>query len=127
MIGRLAMMRRLCLVAAASAALACGRESRNLAQLTGGDAHRGAVAIRRYGCGSCHVIPGVRGANGMVGPPLTAIAHRSYIAGVLPNTPENLVRWIQNPPAVDAKTAMPNVGVTRQDAADIAGYLYSRK
>jgi cytochrome c len=112
---------------ASLAATACARENETLAQLSGGDPHRGAAAIRAYGCGSCHTIPGVRGASGMVGPPLTAIGHRTYIAGVLPNTPENLVRWIQNPPSIDSKTAMPNVGVTRQDAIDIAGYLYSRK
>jgi cytochrome c1 len=69
----------------------------------------------------------VRGATGSVGPPLTGIAKRAYIGGVLTNTPENLVRWIQDPPSVDAKTAMPNVGVTYQDAVDIAGYLYSRR
>jgi cytochrome c2 len=106
---------------------ACDRGSRNLSQLAGGDPRRGEVAIRTYGCGSCHTIPGIRGANGLVGPPLTGIAERGYVGGVLTNTPQNLVRWIQNPPAVDPMTAMPNVGVTYQDAVDIAGYLYSRK
>jgi cytochrome c2 len=106
---------------------ACEHSSRNLAELTGGNAQRGAVAIRQYGCGACHTIPGIRGAEGLVGPPLTGIAQRAYVGGVLTNTPENLVRWIQNPPAVDPKTAMPNVGVTYNDAVDIAGYLYSRK
>ena len=125
---RLTTLRRSALVALASvAALACDRGTRNLAQLGGGDPHRGAAAIRTYGCGTCHTIPGVRGANGLVGPPLTGIAERSYIGGVLTNTPENLVRWIQDPPSIDAKTAMPNVGVTYQDAVDIAGYLYSRR
>ena len=108
-------------------ATACDRSSRNLAALTGGNPDRGAVAIRQYGCGACHTIPGIRGADGLVGPPLTGIAERAYVGGVLTNTPENLVRWIQNPPAVDPKTAMPNVGVTYSDAVDIAGYLYSRK
>jgi cytochrome c len=106
---------------------ACEHSSRNLAELTGGNPQRGAVAIRQYGCGACHTIPGIRGAEGLVGPPLTGIAQRAYVGGVLTNTPENLVRWIQNPPAVDPQTAMPNVGVTYSDAVDIAGYLYSRK
>jgi cytochrome c len=105
----------------------CDRASRNLADLTGGDPRRGEVAIRTYGCGSCHTIPGVRGANGQVGPPLTGIAQRSYVGGVITNTPENLIRWIQNPPGIDPMTAMPNVGVTYQDAVDFTGYLYSRK
>jgi cytochrome c1 len=48
-----------------------------------------------------------------------------YIGGVLQNTPANLIRWIQDPPAVDAKTAMPNLHVTETDARDIATYLYT--
>ncbi|HEX8459297.1 MAG TPA: c-type cytochrome [Pyrinomonadaceae bacterium] len=94
---------------------------------TGGDAERGLAAINRYGCGTCHTIPGVAGANGQVGPPLAGIASRTYIAGVLENKPDALVRWIQNPRAVDDKTAMPVLGVTEQDARDIAGYLYTLK
>jgi hypothetical protein len=47
-----------------------------------------------------------------------------YIAGVLPNTPENMLQWLQNPPAVQPFTAMLNMGVTETDAWDIAGYLY---
>ena len=85
------------------------------------------MSVASYRRGRCHTIPGIRGADGLVGPPLTGIAERAYVGGVLTNTPENLVRWIQNPPAVDPKTAMPNVGVTYNDAVDIAGYLYSRK
>jgi cytochrome c oxidase assembly factor CtaG len=94
-------------------------------QLTDADAGRGKVAIRRYGCGSCHTIPGISGANGLVGPPLAQIASRVYIAGVLTNEPDNMIRWIENPPGVDSKTAMPNMGVTSRDARDIAAYLYT--
>jgi cytochrome c len=95
------------------------------AHLSGGDPQRGRGKILYYGCPSCHVIPGVTGANGLVGPPLTGIANRVYIAGVLPNTPENMVRWIQHPKQVDEKTAMPELNVTPSDARDIAGYLYT--
>ena len=94
---------------------------------TGGDARRGAAAIAHYGCGSCHFIPGISGAHGLAGPPLSGIASRIYIAGVLQNTPQNMMRWIENPPAVDEHTVMPNLGVTHKDAADIAGYLYTLK
>jgi cytochrome c2 len=93
--------------------------------LTGGDSDRGKVAIRNYGCGSCHSIPGVRGANARVGPDLNGIAGRSYIAGVLSNSPEHMMQWIENPQAIDSKTAMPNMGVTERDARDIAAYLYT--
>jgi cytochrome c len=80
--------------------------------------------IRQYGCGACHIIPGIRGAHALVGPSLERVASRMYIAGVLPNTPENMLQWLQNPPAVQPFTAMLNMGVTETDAWDIAGYLY---
>ena len=92
---------------------------------TGGNVIRGARMIQYYGCGSCHSIPGISGASGLTGPPLSGIASRIYIAGVLRNTPENMMRWIENPKAVDEKTVMPNLGVTHADATDIAGYLYT--
>jgi cytochrome c1 len=93
--------------------------------MTGGDPHKGRIAIERYGCQSCHTIPGIRGADGLVGPPLTKIASRVYIGGVLPNTPDNMIRWIRNPKEIDQLTAMPNTGVSEPDARDIAGYLYT--
>jgi cytochrome c len=95
------------------------------AQLSGGDPERGRGKILYYGCPSCHVIPGVTGANGLVGPPLVGIANRVYIAGVLPNNPDNMIRWIQHPKQVDEKTAMPELNVTTSDARDIVGYLYT--
>jgi cytochrome c2 len=94
-------------------------------QMTGGDAARGPALMRKYGCQSCHVIPGVTGADGLVGPPLAGIASRSYIGGVLPNAPDNMLRWLRDPRAVDPLTAMPNVGVTASDARHIAAYLYT--
>ena len=111
----------------AAAALACNQPNtrREAIQLTGGDPDRGVNAIGRYGCASCHTIPGIRGATALVGPPLTQIGARTYIAGVLQNTPGNLIRWLQDPPKVDEKTAMPNLHVTESDARDIATYLYT--
>jgi putative membrane protein len=97
------------------------------ARLTGGNPDHGAIVIREYGCGSCHTIPGIRGADALVGPPLAGIGGRSYIAGVLTNSPDNLTRWIQHPPQVDPLTAMPDLGVSESDARDIAAYLYTRK
>ncbi|MFJ8579861.1 c-type cytochrome [Micromonospora sp. NPDC093277] len=93
-------------------------ESRN------GRPDRGAQLIAEYGCGSCHTIPGVNRANGLVGPPLTQFGARSYVAGKLPNNADNLRHWIMDPQAVDPGTAMPNLGVSAIDAQDIAAYLY---
>lgn len=86
----------------------------------------GTQAISHYGCGSCHTISGIRSAKGRVGPPLVGLKDRMYVAGMLQNTPENLIHWIQNPKAVNPKTAMPNLGVSDKDARAIATYLYLR-
>ena len=95
------------------------------AHLTGGDPRRGVQAIGRYGCGSCHDIPGVRNARGTVGPPLARIAVRTYLAGRVMNTPAGMIRWIQHPQQIEQGTAMPDMGVTETDARDIAAYLYT--
>ena len=96
-------------------------------ELTGGDPDRGKAAIEAYGCASCHTIPGIRGADALVGPPLTQVGSRMYIGGVLSNTPENMTAWLRDPPGIDPKTAMPNLNVSDEDARDIAGYLYTLK
>ena len=95
-------------------------------QVAGGDAARAPELIRQYGCSSCHVVPGVRAARGLVGPPRPDFQHRVYIAGAVPNTPANLIRWIRAPQAIQPGTAMPNTGVTDEDARHLAAYLYTR-
>lgn len=84
---------------------------------------RGAQLISKYGCGSCHMIPGINGADGLVGPPLTHWSRRTYIAGVLPNDPDNLQFWIQHPQQVVPGVDMPDMGIRQQEARDIATYL----
>lgn len=95
------------------------------AALTGGDPVRGKALVSRYGCGGCHSIRGVPQAAGKVGPPLSGIGSRAYLAGRLENRPENMARWIIDPRAIDAQTVMPAVGVTPRDARDIAAFLYT--
>lgn len=90
-----------------------------------GDAQRGRQALQDYGCVACHLIPGVPNATSYVGPPLIAWSERSYIAGALTNSPANLILWIQFPEQVEPGTAMPNVGVTEDDAGHMAAYLYT--
>ncbi len=91
----------------------------------GGDARRGENRILAYGCAACHTIPGVAGATGNVGPPLTRFGERTYIAGVLRNSPANLVHWIRNPQMVVPGNAMPDMGISETEARDIAAYLYT--
>jgi cytochrome c len=94
--------------------------------VAGGDPQRGMSAISAYGCGSCHTVRGISSAHGLVGPPLTGIRDRMYIAGMLANSPGNLEHWIKDPKSVNPNTAMPKLGLSDRDAADIAAYLYSK-
>jgi cytochrome c len=107
------------------AACTGGRMSGPYLPITGGNARHGRKVIQAYGCGACHIIPGVHAARGVVGPPLYFFSRRTMIAGELPNTPDNLTRWIKNPPSVEPDTAMPNLGLSDQDARDAAAYLYT--
>ena len=88
-----------------------------------GDPERGRLLLRQFGCGACHRIPGVADAQGSVGPPLEGVAKRVYLAGVLPNTPELMARWIRTPRAFDPQTAMPDLGVGEEHARDMVAYL----
>jgi cytochrome c len=124
-------VRRLFLFLSATGFLAfaaCGNKAQEeAAALTGGDPNHGKDLIRQYGCSTCHTIPGVPGADAQVGPSLDKLARRVYIAGKLDNSPPNLAAWIRDPRGIDPKTAMPNLGVTADDARDIETYLYTLK
>jgi cytochrome c len=104
-------------------AAGCGRPSP--VRGSDGDPKAGALLLSAHGCGSCHTIPGVSGANGTVGPPLTDYARRTYIAGKLPNQLDNLVRWIRDPQSVEPGTAMPKLPVNEAEARAMAAYLYT--
>jgi cytochrome c len=113
---------------AAALLTGCGRREevwREARDLTGGDPQQGKSAIGRYGCGSCHEIPGIRNARGTVGPPLRRVASRGYLAGQLANSPANMMRWIQHPQHIERGTVMPEMGVTEHDARNITAYLYT--
>lgn len=96
-------------------------------QVLNGDPKRGARLMVQHGCGACHVIPGIRSARGTVGPSLRGFASRAYIAGILPNDPGDLTRWLMNPPAHAPRTAMPALGLTEDEARDMAAYLLNRR
>jgi cytochrome c2 len=102
-----------------------GARHETAVSLTGGNPDRSPAIFRRYGCTGCHTIPGVPGADGMVGPALSDLSRRVYIAGVLPNTSENLQRWIVTPQRFSPHTAMPETGINAAEARDVAAYLYA--
>ena len=91
----------------------------------GGDPEEGRVALREYGCVACHQVPGVPGPQGRVGPPLATVVERRVVAGVLPNSPDNLRAWIQHPQEIEPGSLMPDLGVTDEDGDDIVAYLMS--
>lgn len=107
------------------AACTGGKVTRAYTVAVDGNPRHGKQLIESFGCGSCHTIPGIRTARGVVGPPLFFFSRRTMIAGELPNTPQNLIEWIMNAPSVEPKTAMPNLGISDAQAHDIAAYLYT--
>ena len=94
-------------------------------QVAGGDADRGRRLITQFQCSACHVIPGIAGVRGEAGPSLAAFGRRSYIAGRIPNQPDRLMQWLADPPAMKPGTLMPGMGLSAQDARDMAAYLYT--
>jgi cytochrome c len=114
------------LVAAAIVTACAGTPSRTAPpQVPHGNPRLGAMEITRYDCGACHVIPGIEGATGMVGPPLVHWSQRGFIAGELENNGPNLIRWIMDPRGVEPNTDMPGLGVSQSEARDMAAYLFS--
>lgn len=109
-------------------ALACAkREAAPAAATVGppGNAARGRELLTSYGCTGCHMVPGVEGPRASLGPALDNSATKTAILGKFPNTPENMIRWLVDPPAMDPNTTMPNLGVTEQDARDMTAFLFT--
>jgi mono/diheme cytochrome c family protein len=101
----------------------CSDSGSEPARIAAPDPDRGRNTLTQYACNACHRIPGVTGSDVHVGPPLEGIGSRGLIAGRLPNTPDQMVRWLREPQVVDPGTAMPNMQLTEPDARDIAAYL----
>ena len=112
------------LLACAAMLAGCKGESAAI-QVPGGDVQRGLRLVTQYQCGACHTIPGVQGAAGDSGPSLDYIGRLSYIAGGIPNRPDNMVRWLRVPHAVKPGTEMPPMGLTEQEARHMAAFLYT--
>ena len=112
-------------MAAAIGAAASGCGSNQAApRASSGSPQSGRKLIQAFGCGACHSIGGISGADGEIGPPLSDIGQRRYIAGRLPNTPANLVRWIRHPQEIEPGSVMPDLGLSEPQARDVVAYLY---
>lgn len=93
-----------------------------------GNAERGRQLAAQYGCNVCHAIPGVDGPQGSLGPALAGMASRPTISmGTVPNTPEKVAVFIQDPATLNPQSSMPAMGILPDDAQDIAAYLATLK
>lgn len=122
------MMRSALVILPACAALLGGCEEAPVPparELVQGNSEAGRALIHDVACGVCHVIPGVPGARGAVGPSLDGFAQRSFIGGITPNRPANLMRWVRDAPALSPETAMPPMPLSEEQAVDVVAYLYS--
>ena len=121
-----ATIRLRCCAIALTVVAAAGCDNRLAADVASGvSIERGKRFVDQYQCGTCHAIPGIPAARGTTGPPLQAFGRRSYIAGHIPNTSEQLAKWLVDPRAMVPSTTMPSMGVTPSDARDMAAYLHS--
>jgi cytochrome c oxidase subunit 2 len=81
------------------------------------------LAFVEYRCGLCHRVRGTA-AGAVSAPDLTHfMSRRALAAGTLPNDPENLAGWIQNPQNHKPGSLMPNQQLTAQELADTLAYL----
>ena len=93
----------------------------------------GAELFISKGCSGCHMISGLEGANGKIGPNLTHLYSRSRFAGaVFELNDRNLRRWLRDPPAMkpmapDNGQGMPNLGLTEGEITQLIAYLETLK
>jgi len=94
-------------------------------QAGAGDPAAGEAFFVNGPCAGCHTIDGK--TSGTVGPNLTHFTLLPSIAGVLDNTPENVAKWLADPPGVKPGTIMPNLHLSQQQIADLVAFLETLK
>jgi cytochrome c2 len=109
------------------ALVACAERDEEAVRMTGGNPLQGRMEMKSHACGVCHVIPGIRGASGQVGPTLESYARRVYVAGKFSKDPELLMQWIMDAPSLAPDTAMPAIEMSDEQARDMVAYLYTLK
>src|SRR3990170_2870982 len=90
-----------------------------------GAAAAGKEVFLSKGCIACHRAPNVPEAQGTLGPNLAGIGNPTThpkIAAVVDNTPENMKRWLQEPQKVKPGSAMPSLGLTDAEAANLTAF-----
>jgi cytochrome c oxidase subunit 2 len=96
------------------------------ASAASGPAADGKAVFARSACIGCHTIDGV--SQGNIGPNLNHVGSRSVIAsGILQNTPDQMARWLKDPPAEKPGSLMPNLHLSDDDVNALVAYLESLK
>jgi cytochrome c oxidase subunit II len=97
------------------------------------EAKAGEKVFKDAPCAICHEIKGISGfskeyAGKFRGPDLTHFGSRTTLAaGLMPNTPQDLAKWIEDPRAIKPGVNMPTLGVRGKDLDDLVAYLESLK
>jgi cytochrome c oxidase subunit 2 len=91
-----------------------------------GDAADGKGIFARSACVGCHTIRGV--SAGALGPDLTHFGSRTTLAaGLLPNNPGNVAKWVRDAPAIKPGAKMPRFALSDAQARALAAYLMALK
>ena len=95
-------------------------------QIASPAAEEGAKIFANSPCTTCHRIDGV--SKGYMGPDLSHFGTRTTLgAGILPNTPENVAKWVTDPDAIKPGAQMPTLGIRGDQLSDLVAYLESLK
>jgi cytochrome c oxidase subunit 2 len=98
-------------------------QEQSQAAQTSDAAYAGRRIFETTACVNCHTVTGTT-AHGRFGPDLTHLMSRDTIAsGAVPNTPENLRRWIRNPDALKPGCKMPAMDLPDQEVGAVTAYL----
>ena len=98
-----------------------------------GPAAEGFKLFQQKGCVGCHTLQGVQGATARVGPNLTHLMSRTSFAGAMFKiTPDNLKKWVSDPPAMkpmrpEQGTGMPDLGLSDREVDQVVAYLETLK
>jgi cytochrome c oxidase subunit 2 len=99
----------------------------NAAEPGSNEEARGRVLFMTTTCVMCHNVQGTD-ASARRAPDLTHLASRETIAaGTLPNTPEDLERWIRDPQKIKPGSNMPPSDLAEPDLKAIVAYMRSLK
>ena len=104
------------------------RQQQTAAAIPASDAaEQGRKQFEAQACINCHTVNGTV-ANGRFGPDLTHLMSRDTLAsGVVPNTPTNLARWIDDPDTFKHGSLMPSMHLTKPQVQQITAYLVTLK